>query len=245
VSSQSINHTDVRCLWSGATILRHELPTNGIAYVDVGFDVSGLSLDDLPLLPLFLRTMLETGTSKLDQTQLIRQIGTHTGGLSTTSRINFKYPKGGVVSTATDLVSHVFLRGKATTSKAPELFDLMLQVLTDANLDNQKRVLEMLRESKARYRSSVVGAGHSFASTRLSSRYSLPGLISERDAGITYMQSLDKMIETAEKDWPAFRARLERIRDVIIKKEGLILNLTGDRRVLSGILVSSLRLPPS
>lgn len=48
-------------------------------------------------------------------------------------------------------------------------------MLTDANLGNQKRVLEMLKESKARFRSSVVGAGNTYASIRLSSRYSLPG----------------------------------------------------------------------
>lgn len=52
-------------------------------------------------------------------------------------------------------------------------------VLTDANLGNQKRVLEMLKESKARFRSSVVGAGNTYASIRLSSRYSLPGEMRE------------------------------------------------------------------
>ena len=61
---------------------------------------------------------------------------------------------------------------------------------------------------QARYRSSVVGAGNQFASIRLSSRYSLPGLISEREGGITYMQRLDELIETAEKDWPAMQVSL-------------------------------------
>jgi len=45
----------------------------------------------------------------------------------------------------------MFIRGKAVSSKAIELFSLMKDVLTDANLGNQKRVLEMLKESKARY----------------------------------------------------------------------------------------------
>jgi len=217
----------------GVTVLKHVLPTNGILYVDVGFNVSSLPLEDLPLLPLFLRCLLETGTSKMDEISLIRRIGTHTGGLRTDSRISFKMPKGGVVSQSTDLVSHAFLRGKAVESKVGELFSIMNEVLTDANLDNQKRVIEMLKESKARFRSAVVGSGNSFAATRLSARYSLPGLISELSGGITYMQNLDKLIETAEKDWPTLCARLEKIRDAIVRRGGMILNLTGDESLLT------------
>lgn len=136
------------------TILRHELPTNGIVYADIALPLSGLSLDDLPLVGLFLRCLLETGTSKLDQTQLTRKIGTHTGGIRMSSRIALKHPKNGVLGDATkgdQLTAHMFVRGKAVASKAGELFELMHAVLTDANLDNQKRVLEMLKEAKARY----------------------------------------------------------------------------------------------
>lgn len=174
------------------TILRHELPTNGIIYADVGLSLAELSLDDLPLVNLFLRCLLETGTSKLDQTQLTRRIGTHTGGIRMSSRIALKHPKarrrrhtttsstaaaarmhthdsskpglmlvlgvcvcvwvqdGVLGSTTSGLTAHMFVRGKAVASKAGELFELMHEVLTDANLDNQKRVLEMLKEAKAR-----------------------------------------------------------------------------------------------
>lgn len=63
----------------------------------------------------------------------------------------------------------------ADTKTNPPTSHTRFDVLTDANLGNQKRVLEMLKESKARFRSSVVGAGNTYASIRLSSRYSLPG----------------------------------------------------------------------
>jgi len=52
-----------------------------------------------------------------------------------------------------------------------------------------------------------VGAGNSYASIRLSSRYSLPGLISEKSEGISYMLALDGLIEQAEKDWPTLQVR--------------------------------------
>lgn len=79
------------------------------------------------------------------------------------------------------------------------------------------------------------------------------------------MQNLDTLIEEAEKDWPKLQvrlssgwrgvrsgwltpihlynttykqqARLERIRAMVVKKENLILNLTGDRQTLGDVLV--------
>ena len=62
---------------SGVTVVRHELgSTSGIAYVNFGVDVSGLHLDDAPLLPLFTKMMMETGAGDLDSVALSRKIGT-------------------------------------------------------------------------------------------------------------------------------------------------------------------------
>ena len=36
------------------------------------------------------------------------------------------------------------------------------------------------------------------------------------------MLALDALIDQAEKDWPTLQARLERIRDVVVKKENLV-----------------------
>jgi presequence protease len=61
---------------SGVTVVRHELgSTSGIAYVNFGVDLSGLSLDDAPLLPLFTQVMMETGAGDLNSVALSRKIG--------------------------------------------------------------------------------------------------------------------------------------------------------------------------
>lgn len=62
------------------------------------------------------------------------------------------------------------LSGKAMTAKAPELFRLFLDVLCNARLDNQKRAVEMLRESKSRREAAVISNGNSYAATRIAAR---------------------------------------------------------------------------
>jgi hypothetical protein len=56
------------------------------------------------------------------------------------------------------------------TEKVPQLFGLFMDVLCNARLDNQKRVLEMLRESKSRREAAVISNGNSYAATRIAAR---------------------------------------------------------------------------
>lgn len=53
-------------------VITHPLTTSGILYADVAFDYSDIDLEDLELLPLFSRMLMESGTSTLDQTTLQR-----------------------------------------------------------------------------------------------------------------------------------------------------------------------------
>ena len=62
---------------TGITVVRHKLgSTSGIAYVNLAVDLSSLTLDDVPLLPLFTQMLLETGAGDLDSVALSRKIGT-------------------------------------------------------------------------------------------------------------------------------------------------------------------------
>jgi hypothetical protein len=66
-------------------------------------------------------------------------------------------------------------------------------------------------------------------------RHSALGYYREVTSGITYAQALDRLLNEAENNWGAFQARLERIRNSILKNEAksLVINLTGDDAVIS------------
>jgi len=219
----------------GVTILEHAFPsTAGILYADIGFDFSSLSHEDLAILPLFSRMVMESGTSSMDETTLQRRIGAETGGISTSLYSDVK-ATGGVVSDCgpEDSILYFMVRGKAVSGRVPALFDLSAEVLLNANLDNQKRAVEMLKESKVRKETSVITSGHTFASTRLAARYSFMGYLGEVTGGLTSVRAAPSLLEQAEKDWPTLSARLVKIRDTIMRKSKVIVNLTGDEKALS------------
>ena len=182
----------------GVTVFTHEVPSNGILYADVGLDLTQLPASELPLVSLFSRCLLECGTDKEDEVSLSRRIGSRTGGVGTSTLAGVKHPSDDTVATGDELVRLLFVRGKVVQSKPEELFDIVSDVLLGARFDNQKRVVEMLKESKARMESSLVSSGHSYASTRLSSVHTVAGAIGEATGGTSYLPVLRELLEVPE-----------------------------------------------
>ena len=53
-------------------VITHSLQTSGILYADVALDYGDVALEDLPLLPLLARMLMEAGTDNYDHTALSR-----------------------------------------------------------------------------------------------------------------------------------------------------------------------------
>ncbi len=65
----------------GSKIFYHDLFTNGIVYLDVGFDLHALPQELLPYVALFGRALVDMGTQKEDFVRLSQRIGRSTGGI--------------------------------------------------------------------------------------------------------------------------------------------------------------------
>jgi len=225
--------TDVFPLAGGATLLEHPLPTAGVVYADVLLDLSPLALHELPLTNLFQRLLLETGTSTVPAVTLQRRIGARTGGIAASIFSQQRVAADGAVSDPYDIVHYLAVRAKATTDKAPQMLELVADVLAHAQLDSQAKVVEILKETKSNLESSFLSSGNAYAGLRLSSRTSLLGYISEATSGVSYYHSLKDLLATAQNDWPSLLGRLVAMREAVLSQKGLVINLTADPAVLA------------
>ena len=141
------------------TLFYHDLPTLGILYLDLGFDLHVLDKELLPYLPLFGRALLQTGTSKEDFVSLTQRIGRSTGGISQHRGLSAK-------QNSADSAAWFFVSGKAVPDKVEEMLAIMGDVLLDARLDNRERFKQMALEEKAGYEARLVPAGNAIIATR-------------------------------------------------------------------------------
>ena len=216
---------------AGVTVLRHDLPTNGILYADFGLDMRVVPTELLPLVPLFCRCLTEMGTSSRSDEELSKFIRTHTGGVGATVSTQSKYGAANVVPEP-EVISHVFVRGKATYAKSSELFDVVGDLLTSTNFDNKAKFKQMVLETKVRMEGAVAAAGNSFASGRIGARYNIEEFVSAKMQGIDTIKYMTELAAEIEQDWDAVRARLERLRDLMVDRRNLIVNLSAEEKGL-------------
>jgi len=228
---------------TGIMVVRHELSsTSGIAYVNLAVDLSSLPLEDVPLLRLLARIMMETGAGDYDSVALTQQIGMHTGGINLQLLTTAAYPDGADEACAMSgehLVTKLLIRGKSTCDKVNELFSLFKLILTEARFDSQKKVVEILKESRSKLESSVQGSGHTISNARLKARYRVGGYVDEVTSGLSYLDTVKSLLTQAEEDWPSLLTRLENMRSTILDeslcRSGMILDVTGEKKVLEDI----------
>ncbi len=206
---------------AGCRLLYHDLFTNGIMYLDVGFDLHSLPQELLPLSGLFGRALLEMGTETEDFVRLSQRIGRSTGGIRPVLMVS-------AVNDSPECVARLFLRGKATQEKSGELLDILSDVFLKVRLDNQERFRQMVLEEKAEMEAALTPAGTRFVNLRLRAAYDQAGWLSEQTAGISYLFYLRHLAELVEQDWPAVLRMLEQIRSLLINRTGILSNLTLD-----------------
>ncbi len=204
-----------------ARVLYHELPTNGVVYLDLGFDLHTLSAELLPYVPLFSRALLETGVGNDDFVRLSQRIGRSTGGIRPMRWTSTMMGSAGATAWLT-------LRGKALPDQTGELLAILRDILERARLDNRERFEQMVLEEKAALESRIVPAGSSYVDRRLRAAFHEADWADEQMGGVTYLFFLRKLADDIATGWDGVLAALERIRATLVNRAAMLCNVTAE-----------------
>ena len=212
----------------GETVLRNDLFTNEVVYMELALDMSGVPAALLPLVPLFCRSLTQMATETESFVELTERMGRKTGGLSVSRMIND-------VRGQIEPAAYVLVRGKAMASKFGDLTDLARDILLTSGLNDKDRFVQMVTETKASLEASMVGSGHAIAMGRLSSQRTVAGWASEATGGLSYYDFICELLPRAKYDWDAVRTDLLAIRSALLQRAGAVVNLTADAGSLTKV----------
>lgn len=209
---------------SGVRTLYHDLPTNGIVYLDLGFDLKTLPRDLLAYLPIFSRALTQTGTSTQDYVALSQRIGQSTGGIGAHRMASARVE-------GEDAAAMLIVRGKSTRDKSGELLAITRDILIDARLDNRDRIRQLVAQDKARLEAGLVPSGHMMAFSRLRATFTEADWLSEQCGGVSQLFFLRTLAQKIEDDWESVEKALTAIRDHLVNATTAIANVTTDAEV--------------
>ncbi|MEI2691032.1 MAG: hypothetical protein V9H69_15490 [Anaerolineae bacterium] len=168
-------------------LLTHDLFTNGILYLELGFDLRRLPQRLLPYGELFGRLLLSMGTTTQDYVRLSQRIGRETGGIYRSAHL--------ATTRDGDATIHLVLRGKATLDQGQALLDILRDVLLTARLDNRERLRQILLEEKAGLEAGLIPGGHGVVFRRLRARFTTADWAGEQMGGLAYLFFLRQLIQ--------------------------------------------------
>ncbi|MBN2163313.1 MAG: insulinase family protein [Pontiellaceae bacterium] len=215
----------------GTTVLTHNLFTNGILYLDLAFDLHGLSQEDLPYASLLGSLMLEMGTKKEDYVSFSQRISQKTGGIYGTPFLS-------ALDHSTRAETRFFLRSKCMIEQTDTLLDILRDILIAPNYENRERFRQIVLEHKSELETAMIPRGHSAVMTRLKSHYHEAHWAEEQMGGIEALFFIRRLADEMEKDWKSVCRRLERIHQQLLDPEHLLINITVDADALPCIMKS-------
>ncbi|GAB6036836.1 insulinase family protein [Fundidesulfovibrio butyratiphilus] len=209
--------------WPSEQVFFHDLPTAGVVYLDLGFDLSGVDGEALPLLPLFTRALFEMGTSREDFAAFLQRIARKTGGIG--RDIHLGALAGGTPDQAS---ARLVVRAKSTPDKVRDMADILREAFADANFDDKRRFRQMVLESKARKEQALTSSGHAYAARRLRARFHKAAMADERMHGVSSLAWLRALVADFDARWPWVLETLHALRDRVLTKDGVVANVTLD-----------------
>jgi len=201
-------------------ILFHDLFTNNIAYVQIGFDALSIPLDQIPYLSLVGKLVLGMGTRRHSYMEISQLLGIHTGGLHSWHFTSAK------INDHKSILSRIFFSGKALMENLDHLFDIWEELIQEHDFNNPKRLIEIIKSSKADMEDSILSSGNHYVLSRLNSYKSPLGQYNELSGGISYYKFLEKLLDHAEKNPDEVAEEFRNIAQSLFTKENIFVNIT-------------------
>lgn len=207
---------------AGIPVLYHDVFTNGIGYLRLSFDCSHVPEELFPYLGL-LKTMLGlVDTESYSYGELFHEINIETGGMTFVTNTFTK-------ADLSDYTVRFDLKAKVLFEKLPEAFRLALIMMKETKWADDKRLKELLEETKSRMQSAMLEAGHTVSALRALSYISSAATCNEQITGVTQYRLVADLAEHFEERKRELVVNMNRLVRILFRAENLLVDYTASK----------------
>jgi len=211
---------------NGVPAMVHDIFANGVAYLDMAFNISDIPEDLQIYLPLLGKLMINMGAAGLTYEEMAKRIALKTGGIGC-------HLTAGMVTDGKGNWQKMIFRMKALHRNIVDAVRIVSDILVSGDLSDETRLRNLLAERKNRLHTSVIPSGHVFARLTAGAAFSVPAYRDEQWHGRTQLRFLNGIADQFNGGKEELQEKLARLQQMIFRKERLILNLTADAEGLA------------
>lgn len=203
-------------------VVSHDIFTNGVSYINLNFDITDIDCDKYPTVALLTEIFKYVDTENYSYNELANEINIHTGGIGFTTAVSNGKELG-------EYYVQFVVNAKLFHDKIDKAMSLVEEILFTSNLEDKKRLKEIIAETKSNLKMDLVSAGHTTAAGRAVAYISPIGVVKELTEGIDYYKYLDKLDNNFEEMYEELVASLKSVLGEVLRRGALTVNYTADK----------------
>lgn len=208
----------------GIKMVHHELDTNGIGYITLMFDLSGVSEEKLVYAGLLQSVLGLIDTNHYEYGQLFNEINAHTGGIGTSLEFYADVTK----VEEKEFCASFEIKGKALYPQMGVLFSMMREILMESKLEDEKRLKEILALLKSRLQMHFLSSGHTTSALRALSYDSPLAKFKDETDGVGFYESLKAIEEHFEEKKEELISSLKEMAAKIFRADNMMISYTSE-----------------
>lgn len=216
----------------GVKVIHHNVETNGIGYVSLMFDLSGIEEELLPYTGILQSVLGIIDTTNYEYGELFNEINVNTGGIGTSLELYTDVTR----VKEKEFRATFEIRGKALYPKMNVLFSMMREILMESRLEDEKRLKEILAMLKSRLQMSFLSSGHTTAVLRALSYTSPVAKFKDDTDGIGLYEKVKEIEEDFDGCKEELIRSLKEIARRIFRADNMMMSYTSSREGLAPAL---------
>ena len=216
----------------GVKVIHHNVETNGIGYVSLMFDLSGIEEELLPYTGILQSVLGIIDTTNYEYGELFNEINVNTGGIGTSLELYTDVTR----VKEKEFRATFEIRGKALYPKMNVLFSMMREILMESRLEDEKRLKEILAMLKSRLQMSFLSSGHTTAVLRALSYTSPVAKFKDDTDGIGLYEKVKEIEEDFDGCKEELIGSLKEIARRIFRVDNMMMSYTSSREGLEPAL---------
>lgn len=202
-------------------LLRHKVDSN-LVYMDLLFNASDLSSEELPVLNLLCTMLGKLPTKAHDSARLQTLVKQKIGKLTYSADVYA--PKGSTDRCRVNLSA----RAVCIASEKEATAQLVLEMLTATVFENKSLLLDVLRQNKTSLQMSLISGGNRYAISRACARMTAAGAAKEHLSGCEYISWINGCCEYDDAALEQLLGKLDAVADKVIRRGRMTLSISGN-----------------